>query len=69
MKDQGKNIVEIKPYLTGELARFYQVSKPTLRKWLKRIEEKIGERNGRYYSIKQVEVIFQEFGLPKTMNY
>lgn len=55
--------------MLNELARFYQISDPTLRAWIKGFEEKLGKRVGRYYSAKQVEIIFEELGLPKTISY
>lgn len=59
--------VEIKPYMISELSKFYQVSDKTFRNWLKALEDKLGKRLGRYYSIKQVEIIFRELGIPKTV--
>lgn len=65
---QTKNTIEVKPYLTNELAKIYQVSDKTLKKWLKVLEEKLGTRMGRYYTAKQVEIIFNELGIPKTLE-
>ena len=64
-----KKSIEIKPYMPNELARFYQVSHPTFNKWVKGISEKLGKRNGQYFSVKQVEIIFEEFGMPKTIFF
>ncbi|MCA0429038.1 MAG: DUF4248 domain-containing protein [Bacteroidetes bacterium] len=69
MKQSENKSIEIKPYMLNELARFYQISDPTLRAWIKGFEEKLGKRVGRYYSAKQVEIIFEELGLPKTISY
>ena len=55
--------------MPNELARLYQVSHPTLLKWIKGIGEKLGKRQGQYYSVKQVAMIFEELGLPKTIYY
>lgn len=69
MSQSFKQTVEIKPYLSKDLLRFYQVSYPTLNKWIDGIKDKVGKRNGAYWSSKQVEIIFQELGMPKTILY
>ncbi len=61
--------IEIKPYMISELAKFYQVSDKTFRCWLKGFADRLGKRIGRYYTIKQVEMIFQELGTPKTIEF
>lgn len=69
MKQSEKTSIEIKPYMLNELAKFYQVSDPTLRAWIKGFSDKLGKRIGRYYSAKQVEIIFEELGCPKTITF
>ena len=69
MSQLEKKSIELKPYMPNELARLYQVSHPTLLKWIKGIGEKLGKRQGQYYSVKQVAMIFEELGLPKTIYY
>jgi len=69
MSQSFKQTIEIKPYLSKDLLRFYQVSYPTLNKWIDGIKDKVGKRNGAYWSSKQVEIIFQELGMPKTILY
>ncbi len=69
MSESYKQTIEIKPYLSKDLLRFYQVSYPTLNKWIDGIKDKVGKRNGAYWSSKQVEIIFQELGMPKTILY
>ena len=61
--------IEIKPYRPNEMAKFYQVSYPTFLKWITAFKERLGERNGLYFSVKQVEIIFDELGIPKTLLY
>ena len=69
MENSEKTSIQIKPYLSKELMKFYQVSHPTFTKWMKGIADKVGKRNGAYWSVKQVEIIFQELGMPKTVLY
>jgi hypothetical protein len=59
-----QNQVELKPYTIAELADMYGVSKKTFRKWLEPFQELIGERNGFFYTIIQVKIIFEKLGLP-----
>ncbi len=54
--------------MPGELAKYYQVSEKTFRCWLVAFKDKLGKRTGRYFNIKQVELIFQELGTPKTID-
>lgn len=59
-----RKTVNIKAYSIGELAAFYEISVRTMNRWLKPHYEKIGKREGRYYSIKQVSIIFEQLGMP-----
>jgi hypothetical protein len=34
------------------------------KKWIKPFNNEIGEKNGRYYSVGQVKVIFDRLGVP-----
>ena len=68
MKEQELKPIEVKPYMPGELAKFYQVSEKTFRSWINGFKERLGKRNGRYFTIKQVELIFQELGIPKVLE-
>jgi hypothetical protein len=42
----------------------YEVDWRTLKKWLQPFEIEIGEKIGRFYSIRQVEIIFDKLGYP-----
>ena len=56
---------QVKPYLPSELAKLYGISVNTFRGvWLKPFQQEIGKRNGYYYTIKQVEIIFSKLGKP-----
>jgi hypothetical protein len=48
-----------------ELSKLYKVCKKTFMRWIKPFEAEIGERNGRYYTIAQVELIIERIGLPE----
>ena len=60
-----QNLVrEIKPYSTKDLASIYDVCDKTMKKWIKPFTSEIGEKNGRYYSVAQVKIIFDKLGVP-----
>lgn len=56
--------IAVKPYSPQELASIYGVSTKTVKRWLSPFYHDIGERRGRYYTIAQVQVIFEKLGLP-----
>ena len=58
------NGIMVQPYMMGELSSLYKVSPKTFKNWMVKIESKLGERCGRYYSARQVEIIFKIFGVP-----
>jgi hypothetical protein len=60
----GKETVPVKPYMPKELAKLYDVTPKTLRTWLQPHQDAIGKRNGRYYTILQVQIIFEKLGNP-----
>lgn len=59
--------IQIKPYSLTEMAGIYGVDWRTFKKWLQPFEEEIGPRNGRFYSIPQVRVIFERLSLPCSL--
>ena len=63
-----RKTVAIKVYSIGELAALYEISVRTMNRWLKPHQEKIGKREGRFYSVKQVSIIFDQLGLPKDFD-
>jgi transposase-like protein len=64
MSTNMKERVEIRHYSTKELAKFYGVCDKTLRKWMKPFASDIGEKQGRFYTAAQVQVIFEKLGRP-----
>lgn len=64
MMNEVRHVTEIKAYSPAELANIYQVSKCTLNRWLKPHQQMIGKREGLYYTVKQIRMIFDLLGLP-----
>jgi hypothetical protein len=60
--------LQLKPYSTKDLAEIYGVAKRTFRKWIAPFHSEIGNKNGRYYTIAQVKIIFFKLGLPGPAN-
>jgi len=56
--------LKIKPYSAKQLSSMYVVCKPTFLKWIQPFMEEIGERNGHYYTVAQVSIIFDKIGQP-----
>lgn len=58
----------IRPYSKKELSHLYNVSPKTLTRWLKPHLSQVGNREGRYYNMKQVHIIFELFGSPGPLD-
>jgi hypothetical protein len=58
----------IKPYTKKELTVMYKVSDKTMTRWLKPHLPKIGKREGWYYNVRQVEIIFEQLGVPDCLD-
>ncbi len=56
------------PSTLHELAKLYRVDRRTFRSWLDKFQGLIGERTGRYFSVKQVEIIIDHLGTPYQVN-
>lgn len=65
--DTIKNATEVKAYSFKELSIMYGVNGKILRQWLLPLLEEIGKRNGWYYTPKQVRMIFERLGVPKSI--
>ena len=61
-------IDEIKPYSIRDLSKIYGVCNKTFKKWTQPFEAQIGTKNGRYYTVVQVKIIFEKIGVPCKMK-
>jgi hypothetical protein len=59
-----KEVAEVRPYSIKELAQIYGVCDKTLLKWMKPFTDVIGEKRGRFFTVAQVEIIFNKLGMP-----
>ncbi|MGC4036071.1 MAG: hypothetical protein QM764_08920 [Chitinophagaceae bacterium] len=64
--DDNGNLI-IKPYRIIDLATIFDVNRKTMCRWLNNYPEELGKKMGNYFSIKQVEFMIGQFGLPKKI--
>lgn len=65
---QEYQVIEIKRYKLIELAAIYKVNRKTFRGWVNKFKAELGVREGHYYSIAQVKLIFQKLELPSYVK-
>lgn len=54
----------LRPYTTSDLCKIYRKSFPTIKKDLDRLSNKIGKKEGYFFSIRQVQIITDALGIP-----
>jgi hypothetical protein len=59
---------QVRPYTTKELAAIYGVCDRTFKNWLKPFAEALGPKQGRFYSVIQVKIIFEKLGVPSSLD-
>ncbi len=59
-----KNELVITPMNAVQLAKIYGVGIKTFRKWLEPHRQEIGKKIGRFYTINQVKIMLEKFGIP-----
>ena len=65
--NNGNNVQkEMKPLNYKQLAAIYEVSHKTLKSWLEPVMEEVGEMRGRFFTLKQVRIIYDKLGAPKS---
>jgi hypothetical protein len=69
MKVEFKAVVQVKPYNLGELCNIYGVSPHVMNSWLKPMRNDLGKVYGKLFNIRQVTMIFNEFGAPGLEYY
>lgn len=60
--------IALKPYSLTDLAGLYSVCGRTMKKWVAPFESEVGAKQGRYYTIAQVKIIFEKIGLPGEIS-
>ncbi len=67
-KKQEYKVIKIRRYKLIELAEIYEVDRKTFRGWLDKFKTKLGEREGHFYTIPQVQLIFSQLKLPSYVR-
>ena len=68
MEKKFKNSqIQLRPYCLKELAALYEVKPRTIKIWLQPFLSVIGAKSGRFYTLKQVEIIFNKIGEPNEI--
>ena len=62
-------IEEIRPSSIKDLAGVYGCCDKTMKKWIIPFNSEVGVKNGRYYSVAQVKIIFDKLGLPCKVKH
>ena len=57
----------IKPYLLKDLAAIFDINRQTLKRWMSRFPQELGQKHGKHYSVGQVEFMLGKFGTPKKV--
>jgi hypothetical protein len=65
--DEQGNLI-IKPYRLKDLAAIFDINTQTLKRWMSHHPHELSRKTGKFYSIKQVEFMITQFGLPKKLT-
>ena len=57
----------VRCYTHQELSKLYRVSWKTFKKLLKPYSKQIGQKNGHFYTSRQVMIIIKRLGLPSSL--
>ncbi|MEO6830932.1 MAG: hypothetical protein ABI378_01770 [Chitinophagaceae bacterium] len=66
MKQETTVQQEVKPTNLKQLAGIYEVSPRTMKGWLEPFVSQIGEMMGRTFTPKQMRIIYDKLGEPKS---
>jgi hypothetical protein len=69
MKQNEKTFVakiQLRAYSLKELSGLYELSGKSMKTWLAPFKQEIGQRVGRFYTPKQMKIIFKKLGAPCT---
>lgn len=61
--DEQGNLI-VKPYRLKDLAAIFDVNQQTLKRWMNKHPQRLSEKDGKYYSVHQVNYMIEVFGLP-----
>lgn len=59
----------LKAYSQKEILAMYDISYSVFKRWIKAFETELGELNGNYYTIKQVQLLIDKLGMPSVIEF
>ena len=59
--------IKLRAYSLKELSGMYECSGKTMKTWLGSFKNEMGPRVGRFYTPKQVKLIFEKLGIPDVI--
>ena len=65
--DENGNLI-VKPYRMIDLAAIFDVNYRTMKRWMSNFPNELGKKDGKYYSVHQVQFMIGQFGLPRRMQ-
>lgn len=67
MQNKEENF-EMRPLTPKEIRNLFGVSAYVMRNMLDKHKDQIGERSGKFFTVKQVEAIFNCLGMPRKIK-
>lgn len=61
--------IQLKAYSKKEVAELYKISGKSLKTWLEPFQQELGPRVGRFYSPRQMKIIFEHLGIPEIFSF
>lgn len=55
---------ELRPYNKKELMALLEVSEHVINRWLQALQPELGKQLGKLYSVRQVKMIIEAYGVP-----
>lgn len=62
-----QNVFRLRRLRPKDLCALYEISDPTLRRWLVPFGAEIGPRQGQFYNVEQVRIIIARLGIPGSV--
>lgn len=60
--------IKVQTCTLGDLCRLYKLSYRAMKRILEPLEAELGNKQGYFYSVKQVEIIFMRLGIPYSIH-
>jgi hypothetical protein len=64
--DEKGNLI-IKPYRLKDLAAIFDINAQTMKRWINKYPDELGNKDGKYYSVRQIDFLIEKFGLPRKV--